>query len=99
MILVAGFVARMGEERLQERVLFGELVGDEGYSGGQEESCLVLGINFEGWPKAVQEVGRCSRRADQEAELFMLKCHETERRRAAERLAKAAKGPSTVSIS
>ena len=35
-ILFAGFVARMGEERLPQRVMFGELVGGKGYSGGQE---------------------------------------------------------------
>ena len=26
----------MGEERLPQRVMFGELVGGKGYSGGQE---------------------------------------------------------------
>ena len=36
-ILFAGFVARMGEERLPQRVMFGELVGGKGYSGGQEK--------------------------------------------------------------
>ena len=36
-ILFAGFVARMGEERLPQRVMFGELVGGKGYSGGHEK--------------------------------------------------------------
>ena len=36
-ILFAGFVARTGEERLPQRVMFGELVGGKGYSGGQEK--------------------------------------------------------------
>ena len=36
-ILFAGFVARIGEERLPQRVLFGELAGGKGYSGGQEK--------------------------------------------------------------
>ena len=36
-ILFAGFVARMGEERLPQRVMFGEFVGGKGYSGGQEK--------------------------------------------------------------
>ena len=40
-ILFAGFVARMGEEHLPQRVMFGELVGGEGYSGGQEKDWLV----------------------------------------------------------
>ena len=35
-ILFAGFVARMGEERLPRRVMFGEMLGGKGYSGGQE---------------------------------------------------------------
>ena len=56
-ILFAGFVARMGEERLPQRVMFGELVGGKGYSGGQEKNWLVhlkedmsvFGMKFEGW--------------------------------------------------
>ena len=34
--LFAGFVARMGEERLSRRVMFGEMFEGKGYSGGQE---------------------------------------------------------------
>ena len=30
--MLAGFVARMGEERLPQRVMFGEFVGGNGYS-------------------------------------------------------------------
>ena len=40
-ILFAGFVARMGEERLPQRVMFGELVGGKGYSGRQEKDWLA----------------------------------------------------------
>ena len=40
-ILFAGFVTRMGEERLPQRVKFGELVGGKGYSGGQEKDWMV----------------------------------------------------------
>ena len=36
-VLFAESVARMGEERLPQRVMFGELVGGKGYSGGQEK--------------------------------------------------------------
>ena len=36
-ILFAGFVARMGEERLPRRVMFGEMVGGKGYFFGQEK--------------------------------------------------------------
>ena len=39
--LFAGFVARMGEERLPQRGVFGELVGGKGYSGGQEKNWTV----------------------------------------------------------
>ena len=34
-ILFAGFVARIGEERLPRRVVFAEILGDTGYAGGQ----------------------------------------------------------------
>ena len=37
-ILFAGFVACMGEERLPQRVMFGELVGGKGYSGGHKRT-------------------------------------------------------------
>ena len=55
-ILIAGFVERMGEERLPRRVMFGEMLQGKGYSGGQEwdwikdleEELKVFGINFEG---------------------------------------------------
>ena len=35
--LIAGFVARRDSERLAKRVLFGEVGGGKGYSGGQEQ--------------------------------------------------------------
>ena len=65
-ILFAGFVARMGEERLPQTVMFGELVGGKGYPGGQEKDWMVrlkedmsaFGISFEGWRKAAQKAGR-----------------------------------------
>ena len=38
---IEGFVARMGEERLPQRVTFVELVGGKGYSGGQENDRLA----------------------------------------------------------
>ena len=51
-----GFVARMGEERLPRRAMFGEMLGENGYSGGQEwdwmenfeEDLQAFGIKFEG---------------------------------------------------
>ena len=68
-ILFAGFVSRMGEERLPRRVMFGEMLGGKGYSGGQEwnwmkdleEDLKAFGIKFDGWCEAAQKVGRCFR--------------------------------------
>ena len=40
-ILVSGFVALMWEECLSQRVVFWELIGGNGYSGGQEKDWLV----------------------------------------------------------
>ena len=65
-ILFAGFVALMGEERLPQRVMFGEFVGGKGYPGGQEkdwmdhlkEDVSVFRMKFEGWRKAAQKAGR-----------------------------------------
>ena len=36
-ILFAGFVARVGEGRPPQRIMFEELVGGKGYAGGQEK--------------------------------------------------------------
>ena len=87
--------------------MFGELVGGKGYSRGQEKDWLVhlkedmsvFGMKFEGWRKAAKKAGRWFRRVEEGAELFMRKWHEAERRRAAQRHAKAAAVPSTVGIS
>ena len=56
-------------------------------------------MKFKGWRKAVQKAGRWFRRLEEGAELLMRNWHETERRKAAERRAKAAAAPSTVGIS
>ena len=69
-LLFAGFVARMEEERLPERVMFGGLVGGKGYSRGQEKNWMVrlkedtsaFGMKFEGWRTAAQKAGRWFRR-------------------------------------
>lgn len=37
-VLFAGVIARMGKERLPQRVTFGEQVGGTGYTQGQEEN-------------------------------------------------------------
>ena len=97
----------MGEERLPQRVMFGELVGGKSYSGGQEKDWLahlkedmpVFEMKFEGWRKVAQKAGRWFRRVEEGAELVMRNWHETERRKAAERRAKDVAAPSTVGIS
>ena len=38
----AGFVARMGDDRLPKTVLFEELVGGAGYSGGQDSRTRII---------------------------------------------------------
>ena len=62
-ILLAGFVARTGEERRPQRVMFGEARATQ---GGQEkdwmdhlkEDMSVFGIKFEAWRNAAQKAGR-----------------------------------------
>ena len=92
-ILFAVFVARMGEERLPQRVVCGELVGGKGCSGGQEKDWMVhlkkdmsvLGTKFEGWRKNAQKAGRWFRRVEEGAESFIMrKWHDAQRYRAAE---------------
>ena len=69
-VLFTGFVARMREERLPRKVMFGEILGGKGYSGGQEwdwmkgleEDLTAFGIKFEGWREAARKVGRWFRR-------------------------------------
>ena len=69
--MFAGFVARMGEERLPRRVMFGEMLGGKGYHGVQEwdwmkdldEDLKAFGIKFEGWREAAQKFGRWVRRS------------------------------------
>ena len=92
---------------MSQRVMFGKFVGGKGYSGGQEkdwidhlkEDMSVFGMKFERWRTAAPKAGRWFRRVEEGAELFMRNWHETERCKAAERLAKAAAAPSTVGIS
>ena len=66
-ILFAGLVARMGKKRLPQSLVFWELVGGKGYSGGQEkdwvvhlkEDMSVVEMKFEGWRNNAQKAGRC----------------------------------------
>ena len=80
-ILFAGFVARMGEERLPQRVIFGELVGGKGYSKVQDKYWMahlkkdmsVFEMKFEGWRKNAHKAGRWFRRVEEGAKSFMRK--------------------------
>ena len=60
---------------------------------------LVFGMKFEGWRKAVRKSGRWFQGVKKAAELFMRNRHETERRKTADRRAKAGAASSTVGIS
>ena len=64
-----------------------------------KEDMSIFGMKLERWRKAAEKAGRWFQRVEDGAELFMRKWHEAERRRAAERHAKAAAAPSTVGIS
>ena len=85
-ILFAEFVARMEEERMPQRVMFGELVVGKDYSGGQEKNWMVhlkedmsaFGMTFEEWRKTAQKAGRWIRRIEEGAESFMRNWHDTE---------------------
>ena len=65
-ILFAGFVARIGDERLPQRVMFEELVGGNGYYGGKDKDWMahlkhgvsVLGMILEGGRRSAQKTGR-----------------------------------------
>ena len=59
--LFAGFVARTGEERLPHRVMFGELVGGDGYTGGQENGLAHLKERYLGiWNEILTVAKMCS---------------------------------------
>ena len=63
------------------RVMFGEMLGRKGYSGGQEWNWMeglegdlkAFGIMFEWWCEAAQKVSRWFRRVAEGAEVFMRK--------------------------
>ena len=105
-ILFAGFVARMGEERLPRRVMVGEMLGSKGYSGGQkwdwmkdlEEDLKAFGITFEGWREAAHKVGRWYRRVEDGAEVFMRKWHKDEKEATAKRHRTVATTTPTLSL-
>ena len=103
-ILFAGFVARVEEERLPKRVMFGEMVGGKVHSFGQEkdrmgrleEGVKESGIKSEGWCKAAQKAGTWFGRVEAGAEAFMRTWHDAERSRAAEQHGTVANAARTV---
>ena len=67
-------------------MMFEELVGGKGYSGGQEKDEMVhlkedmsaFGMKFEGWRNAAHKAGRWFRRIEEGAESFMRKRHDAD---------------------
>ena len=84
-ILFAGFVARMGEERLPQRVMFGEFVGGKGYSGARERldgssegGCVGLWNEIRRMAKGCSEgwqMVSTSRGGSRVVHAFSLQCH------------------------
>ena len=80
-ILLAGFVARMGDTRLPKCVMFGEIMGSAGCVGGQEKEWMgcflddlrAVGISADRWTTAAQDEGLWRRTAEQMVENFMAK--------------------------
>ena len=97
MILFAGFVARMVNERLPKRVMFGELKGGKGYVGEQEHhwmGCLEHDLSMfnlptetKQWILAAENSGKWSRRVEEAVEQYMKRWFATEKENAAKRRA------------
>ena len=88
-------MARMDNERLPKRVMFGEVDGGKGFSGGQEQDCmgclehdlslfnLPTGTNH--WTLAVKKPGEWFRRVEEAAEHYMKRWFVTEKEQVAKR--------------
>ena len=78
-ILFAGFVARIGEERVPSRVMFGETIGGKGYSFGQEKDWMGriedfrgFDIKSKGWRReTAQTASKWLRWVEEGAEAYM----------------------------
>ena len=95
-ILVAGFVARMDDERLPKRVMFGEVDGRKGYSDGQEQDwmgCLERDLSLFGMPTeakhwvAAKKPGEWFRRVEEAAEQYMKRWFVAEKEQVSKRRA------------
>ena len=96
-ILFAGFLARMDNERLPKRVMFGELEGGKGYVGGPEQDwmdCLEhdlslfnLPIETKQWMLAAKNSSKWFRRNEEAAEQYMKQWFAMENENAAKRRA------------
>ena len=79
-ILFAGFVARMDNERLLRRVMFGQVEGGKVHSGGQEQDwmgCLERDLSLfnlpteaKHWTLAAKKPGEWFRRVEEAAEQY-----------------------------
>ena len=96
-VLFARFVARMDNERLPKRVMFGEVDRGKGYFGGQEQDwmgCLQHDLSLfnlpteaKHWTLAAKKPGEWFRRVEEAAEQYMKRCFVTENEQVAKRLA------------
>ena len=96
-IFFAKFVARMDNERLPKRVMFGEADEGKGYSGGQEQdllSCLERDLSLfklhteaKHWTLSAKKPGGWFRRVEEAAEQYMKRWFVTEKEQVAKRRA------------
>ena len=91
------FVARMDNERLPKRVMFGEVDGGKGYSGGQEQdwmACLQHDLSLfnlpteaKHWTLAAKKPGEWFRPVEDAADQYMKRWFGTKKEQAAKRRA------------
>ena len=96
-VFFAGFVARMGNERLPKRVICGEVDGGKGCSGGQQQdwtgcverdlSLFNLPTEAKNWTLAGKKASEWFRRGEEAAAQYMKRWLVTEREQVVKRRA------------
>ena len=96
-ILFVRFVARMANERLPKRVMFGDVEGGKAFSGGQEQDwmgCVEhdpwlfnLPTEPEHWTLTAKKPGKWFRHVEDAAEQYMQRWYVTEKEQVAKRRA------------
>ena len=94
-VLFTGFVARMENERLSKLVIYGEVDGGKGYSGGQEQdrmACLQHDLSLfnlpteaKHWTLAAKKPGEWFRPVEDAADQYMKRWFVTEKEQVANR--------------